>query len=84
MLAHGVDIVYAPKDFTSKGPAYVFSDAGVQVLITGDRPLPFKINFQHLLNKDSQQPFYYCIFATFLADNIAFLKFNNALLNISE
>jgi len=34
LLGQGVDRVYVPKDFTGKGPAYVFSDAGVQVLRT--------------------------------------------------
>ena len=39
LLGQGVDRVYVPKDFTGKGPAYVFSDAGVQVHITEDRNL---------------------------------------------
>ena len=39
LLGQGVDSVYVPKDFTGKGPAYVFSDAGVQVHITEDRNL---------------------------------------------
>ncbi len=39
LLAQGVDIVYIPRDFTGKGPAYVFSAAGVQVLVTDGRDL---------------------------------------------
>jgi len=30
----GVDIVYSPKGFKGKGPSYVFSDAGIEVIIT--------------------------------------------------
>ncbi len=46
LLDQGVDIVYTPKDFTGKGPAYVFSDAGVQVLITEGHSLnPIKKKF---------------------------------------
>jgi len=39
LLAKGVDTVYTPKGFEGKGPGYVFSDAGVDVQLTGDRNL---------------------------------------------
>ena len=39
LLEKGVDIAYVQKGFKGKGPRYVFSDAGVQVLITEDRDL---------------------------------------------
>ena len=34
LLEKGVDTVYSPKGFKGKGPGYVFSDAGVDVIIT--------------------------------------------------
>jgi predicted Fe-Mo cluster-binding NifX family protein len=34
LLEQGVDTVYSPKGFKGKGPGYVFSDAGVEVIIT--------------------------------------------------
>jgi len=34
-----VDTVYSPKGFEGKGPGYVFSDAGVDVMLTGSRNL---------------------------------------------
>lgn len=34
LLQQGVDTVYSPKGFKGKGPGYVFSDAGVDVIIT--------------------------------------------------
>jgi cation diffusion facilitator family transporter len=36
LLAHEVDTVYTPKGFEGKGPGYVFSDAAVDVIVTGD------------------------------------------------
>ncbi len=39
LLEKGVDTVYTPKGFEGKGPGYVFSDAAVDVLLTGDRDL---------------------------------------------
>jgi len=35
LLAKGIDTVYTPKGFEGKGPGYVFSDAGVDVMLTG-------------------------------------------------
>lgn len=34
LLEQGVDTVYSPKGFKGKGPGYVFSDAGVDVIVT--------------------------------------------------
>ena len=34
LLKNGVDTVYSPKGFKGKGPGYVFSDAGVEVIVT--------------------------------------------------
>ncbi len=34
LLEKGVDTVYSPKGFKGKGPGYVFSDAGVDVIVT--------------------------------------------------
>jgi len=34
LLEQGVDTVYSPKGFEGKGPGYVFSDAGVDVIVT--------------------------------------------------
>lgn len=34
LLEKGIDIVYSPKGFTGKGPSYVFSDAGIDIIIT--------------------------------------------------
>ena len=34
LLEKGVDVVYTPKGFEGKGPSYVFSDAGIDVIIT--------------------------------------------------
>jgi cation diffusion facilitator family transporter len=39
LLEKGVDRVYSPREFTGKGPGYVFSDAGVEVIVTGDKTL---------------------------------------------
>ena len=39
LLEKGVDTVYSPKGFTGKGPSYVFSDAGVDVIVTESRDL---------------------------------------------
>ncbi len=39
LLEKGVDRVYSPKGFEGKGPGYVFSDAGVEVIIAGKRSL---------------------------------------------
>jgi len=36
LLEHEVDTVYSPKGFEGKGPGYVFSDAGVDIIVTGD------------------------------------------------
>jgi len=33
LLEQGVDTVYSPKGFKGKGPGYVFSDAGVDVIV---------------------------------------------------
>jgi len=40
LLEKGVDTVYTPKGFEGKGPGYVFSDAGVDIMLTGNRNLP--------------------------------------------
>jgi len=34
LLEKGVDTVYTPKGFRGKGPSYVFSDSGIDVIIT--------------------------------------------------
>ena len=39
LLEKGVDTVYSPKGFEGKGPGYVFSDAGVDVMLTGNKNL---------------------------------------------
>jgi len=39
LLEKGVDKVYTPKGFEGKGPGYVFSDGGVDVMVTGDKNL---------------------------------------------
>jgi cation diffusion facilitator family transporter len=36
LLENGVDTVYSPKGFKGRGPGYVFSDAGVEVIVTGE------------------------------------------------
>jgi cation diffusion facilitator family transporter len=36
LLSKGVDRVYTPKGFEGKGPGYVFSDAGVDVVVIGN------------------------------------------------
>ncbi|MBC8461593.1 MAG: hypothetical protein H8D67_26760 [Deltaproteobacteria bacterium] len=37
LLEKGVDTIYSPKGFKGEGPGYVFSDAGVDVIITNGR-----------------------------------------------
>ncbi len=39
LLEKGVDTIYSPKGFKGKGPGYVFSDAGVDVIITNGNSL---------------------------------------------
>jgi cation diffusion facilitator family transporter len=39
LIEKGVDRVYSPKGFEGKGPGYVFSDAGIDVVIAEDRNL---------------------------------------------
>lgn len=39
LIEKGVDTVYSPKGFKGKGPGYVFSDAGIDVVVTADRSL---------------------------------------------
>ena len=39
LLEKGIDTVYSPKGFTGKGPGYVFSDAGIDVITTEDTTL---------------------------------------------
>ena len=39
LLEKGIDTVYSPKGFEGKWPGYVFSDAGVDVILTNGRPL---------------------------------------------
>jgi predicted Fe-Mo cluster-binding NifX family protein len=39
LLEKGVDTVYTPKGLEGKGPGYVFSDAGVDVIVTESRNL---------------------------------------------
>lgn len=34
LLEKGVDWVYSPKELSGRGPGYVFSDAGVEVMVT--------------------------------------------------
>ena len=47
LLEKGVDWVYSPKALSGRGPGYVFSDAGVEVLVTDLKSLEdIKKNFQ--------------------------------------
>ncbi|MFC1851527.1 cation diffusion facilitator family transporter [candidate division CSSED10-310 bacterium] len=39
LLEKGVDLLYSPKSFEGKGPAYVFSDADVEVIVADDKTL---------------------------------------------
>ena len=39
LLEKGVDTVYTPKGFEGKGPGYVFSDGGVDVMLTHNKSL---------------------------------------------
>jgi cation diffusion facilitator family transporter len=39
LLENGVDMVYSPKGFEGRGPGYVFSDAGVEVVVMDKEPL---------------------------------------------
>ncbi len=39
LIGKGVDTVYTPKGFEGKGPGYVFSDGGVDVMVTGNKNL---------------------------------------------
>lgn len=39
LIEKGVDTVYSPKDFRGKGPDYVFSNAGVDVIVTKGKTL---------------------------------------------
>jgi len=39
LLEKGVDTVCSPKGFEGKGPGYVFSDAGVDVIVTEGKTL---------------------------------------------
>lgn len=39
LVGKGVDVVYTRKGFDGKGPAYVFSSADVEVIVTGARTL---------------------------------------------
>ena len=34
LIKKGIDVVIVKKDFASKGPAYVFSDSNVEVVLT--------------------------------------------------
>ena len=34
LLQNSIDVVIVKKDFSGKGPAYVFSDANVEVILT--------------------------------------------------
>jgi cation diffusion facilitator family transporter len=39
LLEKGIDRVYSPKEFKGTGPGYVFSDAGVEVIVSGNKTL---------------------------------------------
>ena len=39
LLEKGIDRVYSPREFKGTGPGYVFSDAGVEVIVSGDKTL---------------------------------------------
>lgn len=39
LLEKGIDTVYSPKGFKGRGPGYVFSDAGVDVILTNGKTL---------------------------------------------
>ena len=48
LLEKDVDTVYSPKGFKGKGPGYVFSDAGVEVIVTKNKTLEdIRRNFQN-------------------------------------
>jgi len=46
LVGKGVDTVYSPKGFEGKGPGYVFSDAGVDVIATEDSLSDIRNSFQ--------------------------------------
>ena len=49
LLDKGVDLVYSPKGFEGKGPGYVFSDAGVDVIVMEYKTLEdIKKEFQRI------------------------------------
>ncbi len=52
LLAKGIDTVYTPKEFEGKCPGYVFSDAGVDVMLTGDQNLAA---IQHKIKKKTDE-----------------------------
>jgi predicted Fe-Mo cluster-binding NifX family protein len=39
LIEQGVDTVYSPKGFKGKGPGYVFSDAGIDIILTEGKSL---------------------------------------------
>jgi predicted Fe-Mo cluster-binding NifX family protein len=39
LVQKGVDAVYTPKSFEGRGPGYVFSNSGIEVVVTGERRL---------------------------------------------
>jgi len=53
LLKKGVDTVYSPKGFKGKGPGYVFSDAGVDVIVTEGATLA---DIQGSIQKSNDHP----------------------------
>ena len=53
LLERGVDTVYSPKGFQGRGPGYVFSDAGVDVIVTKDSLSDIQRSFE----KSDNPPF---------------------------
>lgn len=54
LIEKEVDTVYSSKGFKGKGPSYVFSDAGIDVVVTEDRSLEkIKSMFTNRCNFDS-------------------------------
>ena len=44
LIKKGIDVIIVKKDFSSKGPAYVFSDSNVEVIVTEEKMIKSAIN----------------------------------------
>jgi hypothetical protein len=55
LIEKGVDTMYSPKGFEGKGPGYVFSNAGVDVIVTQDSLADIRDGFmkRHKLSNQS-------------------------------